>query len=69
MDHMRKKDAKPITKATRRVSKQDLTTLRRQSRENQVAALREGRKNRAATFVDRKKEGSRRICRGKIRWN
>ena len=66
---MRKKDAKPIAKATRRVSKQDLTTLRRQSRESQVAALREGRKNRATTFVDRKKEGSRRICRGRVRWN
>ena len=55
---MRKKDATPIARATRRVSKQDLTTLRRQSRESQVAALRE-----------RKKEGSRRICRGRVRWN
>ena len=65
---MRKKDAKPIAKATRRVSKQDLTTLRRLSRESQVTALREGRKNRAATFVDRKKEGSRRVCRGRVRY-
>lgn len=66
---MRKKDAKPIERATRRVSKQDLTTLRRLNRESFISALSEGRKNRAATFVDRKKEGSRRICRGKVRWN
>ena len=65
---MRKKDAKPISKATRRVSKQDMTTLRRLTRDNQVQALREGRKNRAATFTDRKKEGSKRICRGKVRY-
>ena len=65
---MRKKDAKPISKTTRRVSKQDMTPLRRLSRDNQVQALREGRKNRATTFVDRKKEGSRRICRGKVRY-
>jgi hypothetical protein len=66
---MRKKDAKPIERATRRVSRQDLTTLRRLNRESQTQALREGRKNRAATFIDRKKEGSRRICRGRVRWN
>ncbi len=65
---MRKKDAKPISKATRRVSKQDMTTLRRLARDNQVQALREGRKNRATTFTDRKKEGSRRLCRGKVRY-
>jgi len=65
---MRKKDAKPISKTTRRVSRQDMTTLRRLSRENQVSALREGRRNRASTFVDRKKEGARRICRGKVRY-
>ena len=65
---MRKKDAKPISKATRRVSKQDMTTLRRLTRDNQVQALREGRKNRATTFTDRKKEGSRRLCRGKVRY-
>jgi len=65
---MRKKDAKPIERATRRVSKQDLTTLRRLNRESQVTALREGRKNRAATFIDRKKEGSRRVCRGRVRY-
>ena len=47
---MRKKDAKPISKTTRRVSKQDMMTLRRLSRDNQVSALREGRKNRAATY-------------------
>ena len=65
---MRKKDAKPIERATRRVSKQDLTTLRRLNRESQVTALREGRKNRAATFIDRKKDGSRRVCRGRVRY-
>ena len=69
MEVMRKKDAKPITKATRRVSKQDLATLRRSSRELEVQAMREGRRNRAVTFIDRKKEGSRRVCRGKVRWN
>ena len=58
---MKKKDAKTI-------SKQDMTTLRRLARDNQVQALREGRKNRAATFTDRKKEGSKRICRGKVRY-
>ena len=65
---MRKKDAKPIERATRRVSKQDLTTLRRLNRESQVTALREGRQNRAATFIDRKKDGSRRVCRGRVRY-
>ena len=63
---MRKKDAKPISKTTRRVSKQDLTALRRAGRDLQVSALREGRKNRATTFMDRKKEGRRRLCRGKV---
>ena len=65
---MRKKDAKPFSKMTRRVSKQDLTVLRRLGRDHQVNALRDGRKNRAATFVDRKKEGARRLCRGKVRY-
>lgn len=65
---MRKKDATPISKTTRRVSRQDLTVLRRLGRDQQVAALREGRRNRATTFVDRKKEGRRRLCRGKVRY-
>lgn len=39
--------------------------LRRVLRRNDyVAALRDGRRERAATFVDRKKEQSRRACRG-----
>lgn len=65
---MRKKDAKPISRTTRRLNKEDMTTLRRLSRDSQVQALREGRKNRSVTFVDRKKEGSRRTCRGKVRY-
>ena len=64
---MRKKDRTPIGKPSRRIAKEDLTTLRRLSRDSQVNALREGRKCRAATFVDRKKEGNRTICRDKIR--
>lgn len=39
--------------------------LRRVMRRNDyVAALRDGRRERAATFIDRKKEESRRACRG-----
>ena len=64
---MRKKDRTQIGKTSRRIAKEDLTTLRRLSRDSQVNALREGRKCRAATFVDRKKEGNRTICRDKIR--
>ena len=64
---MRKKDRTPIGKTSRRIAKEDLTTLRRLSRDSQVNALREGRKCRAATFVDRKKEGNRTISRDKIR--
>ena len=39
---------------------------RRQAREAQLAALREGRKVRATTFSNRKKEASRRACRGQV---
>tara|TARA_Y100000296_G_C5077856_1_gene208308 strand:- start:305 stop:481 length:177 start_codon:yes stop_codon:yes gene_type:complete len=39
---------------------------RRQAREAQLAALREGRKVRATTFSNRKKEASRRACRGRV---
>ena len=64
---MRKKDRKPIKQIERRISKEDMKSIRRASRDAQVNALREGRKCRAATFVDRKKEGNRTICRDKIR--
>ncbi|HIJ29275.1 MAG TPA: hypothetical protein HPP91_12195 [Gammaproteobacteria bacterium] len=65
---MRKKDRTPIGKTSRRIAKEDLKSIRRASRDAQVNALREGRKCRAATFVDRKKEGNRTICRDKIRY-
>lgn len=64
---MRKKDRTPIGKASRRIAKEDLKSIRRASRDAQVSALREGRKIRSVTFVDRKKEGNRTICRDKIR--
>ena len=65
---MRKRDRTPIKQAERRISRQDMTAIRRIGRDSQVAALREGRKNRAATFVDRKKESNRNICRGRVRF-
>lgn len=37
--------------------------MRRASREADLADLRDGRRNRASTFVDRRKEASRRACR------
>ena len=65
---MRKKDRKPIKQTERRISRQDMTAIRRMGRDSQVAALREGRKNRAVTFVDRKKEANRSVCRGRVRY-
>jgi len=44
---------------TQHTSKQ----LRRAARNAELANLREGRRNRAATFIDRKKEASRKACR------
>ena len=57
---MRKKDHTPS------ISKEDLKSIRRASRESEVAALREGRKIRSVTFIDRKKEKNKTICRNKI---
>jgi hypothetical protein len=65
---MRKKDRKPIKQIERRISKEDLKSIRRASRDLQVNAMREGRRIRAATFVDRKKETNRNVCRGRVRY-
>ncbi len=42
---------------------------REQARKNAIAALREGRKVRAVTFTDRKREASRKACRGRVVYN
>ena len=65
---MRKKDRKPIKQTERRISKEDLKSIRRASRDLQVNAMREGRRIRAVTFVDRKKETNRNVCRGRVRY-
>ena len=39
---------------------------RASARQVELADLRDGRRNRATTFTDRKKEASRRACRGKV---
>lgn len=39
---------------------------RRAERAERVEALREGRKLRATRFTDRRKEASRKACRGKV---
>ena len=38
--------------------------LRRAARNAELAAFRDGRRNRAATFVNKRREASRRACRG-----
>lgn len=43
----------------------DTKAIRRATREAVLDALREGRKVRATTFTNRKKEASRRACRGR----
>ena len=45
---------------------QDAALIRRNER---LTALRDGRKERAVTFTDRRKEASRKACRGKGRYD
>ena len=42
---------------------------RASARNAELADLRDGRRNRATTFTDRRKEASRRACRGKVAWS
>jgi len=42
---------------------------REQARRSAIEALREGRKVRAVTFTDRKREASRKACRGRVLYN
>lgn len=44
----------------------DYKALRAAARQAEVNALREGRKNRSVRFVDRKREASKKACRGKV---
>lgn len=43
-----------------------LTVAAEARRAERVAAMRDGRRERAATFADRRKEASRRACRGRV---
>ena len=46
------------------MKKQD--EMKHTARAAYVAALRDGKRQRAATFTDRRKEASRRACRGRV---
>jgi hypothetical protein len=54
-----------MSKAKQKPSKH----LRAAARRAELADLRDGRRNRASTFVDRRKEASRRACRGNVRFS
>ncbi len=43
-------------------------TLKRLQREEKVQAMREGRRQRATVFADRRKQASKKACRGKVQW-
>lgn len=43
-----------------------LTVAADARRAERVAAMRDGRRERAVTFTDRRKEASRKACRGRI---
>lgn len=47
------------------MKKQD--EMKHTARAAYVAALRDGKRQRAATFTDRRKEASRKACRGRFR--
>jgi len=51
----------------KKAKSREAQAIRRAQREAYVAALREGRRERAATFTDRRREASRKACRGPIR--
>ena len=40
--------------------------MRHRARADYVAALRDGKRQRAVTFTDRRKEASRKACRGRV---
>ena len=42
--------------------------LKRLQREEKVQAMREGRRQRATVFADRRKQASKKACRGKVQW-
>jgi len=50
------------------MDKRDSQTLRRLIRDDKVQAMREGRRQRANVFADRRKQASKKACRGKIQW-
>ncbi len=43
-------------------------TLKRLQREEKVQAMREGRRQRATVFADKRKQASKKACRGKVQW-
>ena len=50
------------------MDKRDSQTLRRLIRDDKVQAMREGRRQRAPVFADRRKQASKKACRGKVQW-
>ena len=50
------------------MDKRDSQTLRRLIRDDKVQAMREGRRQRATVFADRRKQASKKACRGKVQW-
>lgn len=55
------KNRKPKTRTPRELNHDALSSA---AGRDYVSAMREGRRNRAATFKDRKRESSRKACRG-----
>ena len=50
------------------MDKRDSQTLKRLIRDDKVQAMREGRRQRATVFTDRRKQASKKACRGKVQW-
>ena len=52
-----------------RTASQASAAMRRAAWEDRLADERDGRRQRAATFTDRKRESSRKACRGRVRYD
>ena len=50
------------------MNQKDSQTIRRLIRDDKVQAMREGRRQRATVFTDRRKQASKKACRGKVQW-
>tara|TARA_Y100000401_G_scaffold117204_1_gene125098 strand:- start:254 stop:439 length:186 start_codon:yes stop_codon:yes gene_type:complete len=60
--------AKNKQKITINVDIDTSKSLKRLQREEKVQAMREGRRQRAVVFANKRKQASKKACRGKVQW-